>query len=148
MFRQLSLAAVLVLAVACLSSTMRVDQTLSTSFGDLTAIKTIEVTTHSGAVLMRGDFSDAPETSGKVERTASLASPTNGVSKGTAVIEIARTNGLSEEEIKVELEDLPYPESCRLMADGRELTIFSAPQRGKLEFRFTRRVTMANGRTN
>jgi hypothetical protein len=149
MFRRLSLVGVLGIALAagaCLASTMRVEQTLSTSFADLAAIKTLEVTTQSGEVLLSGTFTDAPASNGKVERTAALSSPSNAVSKGTASIEIDRSSGLSEEEVVVKLEALPYPESCRLMADGRELTLFSTTENGKVEFRLTRRVGVSNGK--
>ena len=149
MSRRLSSIGVLGLALvagACLTSTMRVDQTLSTSFGDLATIKRLEVTTQSGEVLLSGTFADSPASNGKTERTASLSSPTNAVSKGTAAIEIDRSSGLSEEEIVVKLEALPYPESCRLMADGRELTLFSTTEKGKVEFRLSRRVGVSNGK--
>jgi hypothetical protein len=146
MVRRLGLAGILVIATSCLGSTMKIDQTLSPSFGDLATVKTIEVTTQSGEVLLRGTFSEGISSSGKVERNASLTSPDSTASRGTATIEIDRSSGLSEEEIVVKLEELPYPESCRLMADGRELTIFSTTAKGKVEFRLNRRVTLANGR--
>jgi hypothetical protein len=71
--------------------------------------------------------------------------PDSPTTRGTALIEIDRTSGLSDEKMTVKIDELPYPESCRLMADGRELTIFSTTK-GKIEFRLTRRVTLANGR--
>jgi hypothetical protein len=149
MFRRLwivaALGAAIVVTNACLGSALRVDQTLSPSFADLSTIKSIEVTTQSGDVLLRGSFSEATNSSSKLERTASLTMPDSTTARGTALIEIDRTSGLSEETITVKLDELPYPESCRLMADGRELTIFSTTK-GKIEFRLTRRVTLANGR--
>jgi hypothetical protein len=125
---------------------MRIDQTLSASFADVATIKSIEVTTQTGQVLARGTFSESAQTSGKFERTASLTSPETNLPRGSATIDIDRTSGLSEETITVKLEELPYPESCRLMADGHELTMFSTPPKGKLAFRLTRRVTFAAGR--
>lgn len=146
MLRRLLLVATLVSVSACLGSTMRVDQTLSPDFGDLTAIKSLEIRTQSGDVLLRGTFSEGTNSSGKLERTASLTSPDTNIVRGTAAIEIDRSNGLAEEEIVVKLDELPYPESCRLVADGRELTFFSTVPKGKLEFRLSRRTTQANGR--
>jgi len=149
MFRRLWIVAALVAASAganaCIGSALRVDQTLSPTFADLATIKSIEVTTQSGDVLLRGSFAEGTNSSGKFERTASLATPDTNVTRGTAQIEIARTNGLSEEKITVKLDELPYPENCRLMADGRELTMFSTTK-GKMEFRLARRVALANGR--
>jgi len=149
MFRRLWIVAVLGAAIvatnACLSSALRVDQTLPSSFADLATIKSIEVTTQSGEVLLRGSFPEGANSSSKFERTASLAMPDSPTTRGTALIEIDRTSGLSDEKMTVKIDELPYPESCRLMADGRELTIFSTTK-GKIEFRLTRRVTLANGR--
>jgi hypothetical protein len=147
MLRRLWIAAVLVAANACVASTLRVDQTLSPTFTDLATIKSLEVTTQQGDVLARGTFAEGTTSSGKLERTASLTSPEDNTARGTAEIDIDRTGGLSDEEIVVKLEKLPYPESCRLMADGHELTIFSTTAKDKLEFRLTRRVAFANGRT-
>jgi hypothetical protein len=149
MFRRLwimaAVGAAIVVTDACLGSALRVDQTLSPAFADLATIKSIEVTTQSGDVLLRGSFSEGATSSNKLERTASLTMPDSTTARGTALIEIDRTRGLSEETITVKLDELPYPESCRLMADGRELTIFSTTK-GKIEFHLTRRVTLANGR--
>ena len=149
MFRRLWTVAALGVAIvvtnACLASALRVDQTLPPSFADLATIKSIEVTTQSGEVLLRGSFSEGPNSSSKFERTASLTRPDSTTARGTALVEIDRTTGLSEEKMTVKLDELPYPESCRLMADGRELTMFSSAK-GKMEFRLSRRVTLANGR--
>ena len=149
MFRRLWIVATLVAASAganaCIGSALRVDQTLSPTFADLATIKSIEVTTQSGDVLLRGSFSEGTNSSGKFERTASLTRPDSNTTAGTAQIEIDRTNGLSDEKITVKIEELPYPESCRLMADGRELAIFTT-SKGKMEFRLARRVTLANGK--
>ena len=143
--QRLWIAAVLVASSACMG-TMKIDQSLSVPIEDLAALKTIEITTQTGEVLAKGTFSEGQSSEGKVERTALLVSPSNNAARGSAVIEIDRANGLSEEEITVKLQDLPYPESCRIMADGRELTLFSTPERGKLQFKFTRRVTPPNGK--
>jgi hypothetical protein len=149
MFRRLWMVAALfatgVATNACLGSALRVDQTLSPTFADLATIKSIEVTTQSGDVLLRGSFSEGTNSPGKFDRTASLTRPDSNTTAGTAQIEIDRTNGLSEEMITVKIDELPYPESCRLLADGRELTIFTTTK-GKMEFRLARRVTLANGR--
>jgi hypothetical protein len=149
MFRRLWIVATLVatstVTNACIGSALRVDQTLSPTFADLATVKSIEVITQSGDVLLRGSFSEGTNSSGKFGRTASLTSPDSNTTRGTAEIEIDRTNGLSEEKITVKIDELPYPESCRLMADGRELTIFTT-SKGKMEFRLARRVTVANGR--
>ena len=149
MFRRLwivaALAATAAATNACLGSALRVDQTLPPTFADLATIKSIEVTTQSGNVLLRGSFAEGTNSSGKFERTASLTTPDTNATRGTARIEIDRTNGLSDEKITVKLDELPYPESCRLLADGRELTMFSTTK-GKMEFRLARRVTLANGR--
>jgi hypothetical protein len=145
MFRRVWIVAALGVAIvatnACLSSALRVDQTLPSSFADLATIKSIEVTTQSGEVLLRGSFSEGANTPSKFTRTASLTMPDSTTARGTAFVEIDRTSGLSEEKMTIKLDELPYPESCRLMADGRELTIFSSVK-GQMEFRLARRVVV------
>ena len=149
MFRRVwivaALGAAIVATNACLGSALRVDQTLPPTFADLATIKSIEVTTQSGDVLLRGSFPEGANSSSKFERTASLTRPDSTTARGTALVEIDRTSGLSEEKMTVTIDELHYPESCRLMADGRELTIFSSVK-GKMEFRLARRVTLASGR--
>jgi hypothetical protein len=141
MIRRLLLTAALLTTSACLNSTMRVNQTLSPDLADLASMKTLEVRTQGGDVLLRGTFSEGSNSSGKLERTASLTNPETNDTRGTASIQIERTNGLAEEELIVKLDELPYPESCRLIADGREVTIFSTLPEGKMEFKLTRRVS-------
>lgn len=131
---------------ACVATSMRIEQSLEPTFADLTTLKTVEVVTHTGDVLLRGQFSEAAGEGARIERTAALTSPTNAATRGTAAIEIDRVNGLSDEELRIELTDLPYPQSCRLVADGREVTLFSTTENGRLSLRLTRRVTLSNGR--
>ena len=149
MFRRLVIVAALamtgVATNACVGSALRVDQALPSTFADLATIKSIEVTTQSGDVLLRGSFSEGTSSSSKFERTASLSMPDSTTARGTAVIEIDRSSGLSDETMIVKIDELPYPESCRLMADGRELTMFTTTK-SKMEFRLARRVAVANGR--
>ena len=145
--RRFWIAVVLVVSTACFGGTMKIDHALSVPIEDLTAMKTIEVTTQSGEVLASGTFAGREASDGKIERLASLVNPANKAPRGSALIEIERAGGMSEEEITVKLDELPYPESCRIMVDGRELTLFSTPERGKLQFKFTRRVTAPNGKT-
>ena len=64
---------------------------------------------------------------------------------GTAAIDIDRKDGVSEEEIVIRAEDLPYPASCKVTVDGREIAMFSTTQDGKIELRLWRRTT--NGQT-
>ena len=146
MLRRLLLTAALLTTTACLASTMRVSQSLSPDLGDLATIKTLEIQNQAGVVLLRGTFSEGSNSSGKLERTASLANPETSAARGTATIQIARTNGLAEEELIVKLDELPYPQSCRVMADGRELTFFSTLPEGKMELKLTRRVNAGDQR--
>lgn len=143
MLQRLLLIATLAATSACLSSTMRVNQTLSQDAGDLMTVNTVEIRTQSGDVLARGTFSEAKNSSGKMLRSATLSAPETNIIRGSATIEIDRVNGLSDEELIVKLDELPYPESCRLMADGRELTIFTT-MKGGVEFRLGRRMSQTN----
>jgi hypothetical protein len=98
-------------------------------------------------VLLSGTFSEAATdgaTDGaQVERTATLTSPTTSASKGLARIEIERSGGLSDEQVQVELENMPYPASCRLKLDGYAVVMFSPPADGKVRLKLNRRVTPA-----
>ena len=126
---------------ACIG-TVRLHQTMSPTFGDLTAAKAVELVDSSGQVLMRGTFSAPPASNGsKIERTAELTRATGNGPAGEAEIEIERSNGISEEEFLIKAEDLPYPASCRVMVDGNEIAAFSTSRDGKINLRVWRRVT-------
>jgi hypothetical protein len=125
---------------ACLGR-IRLEQPLPPEFGDLAAIKQVEVVDSSGQVLMKGTFDAAPESGASVQRTADLTRPDGKAPAGKASIDIERKNGVSEEEIVVSAEDLPYPASCKVMVDGREIAMFSTTQDGKIDLRIWRRVT-------
>jgi hypothetical protein len=66
---------------------------------------------------------------------------------GTTEIEIERTNGRSDEEVTIRLRDLPFPTLCRLMADGKELALFSTGMLdGNVELTLARRVVADPGK--
>jgi len=139
-------AAIGMLNWACLGP-MKIEQPLSPTFGDVSGIKNIEVVNETGAVLAKGTFAEGPETAaaGKIERSAALTNPA-GAPMGTVEIDIDRTGSLSDEEVQIKLENLPYPASCRVMADGKELTAFSTIQKGRMNLEMSRRVTLSNGK--
>ena len=89
MFRRVwivaALGAAIVATNACLGSALRVDQTLPPTFADLATIKSVEVTTQSGEVLLRGSFPEGANSSSKFERTASLTRPDSTTARGTAL---------------------------------------------------------------
>lgn len=126
---------------ACIGP-VRLQQTMSPTFGDLTSAKAVELVDSSGQVLMRGTFSAPPSTNdAKIERTADLTRATGNGPAGEVEIEIERSNGVSEEEFLIKAEDLPYPASCRVLVDGNEIAAFSTTQDGKINLRVWRRVT-------
>ena len=135
----------LALAVSACFAPMRVEQTLSGTFGDVSNAKIVEIQDAGGHVLLRGELS-APtavdvKTTKKATRTAVLSSPNGTGPTGTAEIEIDRHNGFTEELIDVALEALPYPMSCRLLLDGRDVLTFWSTKNGRLDLRLNRRVT-------
>jgi hypothetical protein len=134
-------------SAACLGS-IRMESTLPAELGDLTAAKAVEVVDSSGHVLLGGTFAEpSGETSkaDKIERTAALIRPADKTRAGTVEIGIDRTSGVSEEEIVVKAEDLPYPATCRVVVDGREIAQFSTLEDGKLNLRVWRRVAAGSG---
>ena len=135
----------LVISAACLGmGPVKVRQVLSPTFGDLASIKGVELTGESGQVLLRGTFTDAKSSDGKIVRVATMTGDTPGPS-GTTEIEIERTNGRAEEEVTIRLRDLPFPTLCRLMADGKELALFSTGMLdGNVELTLARRVTVSD----
>ena len=132
---------------ACLGP-MKIEQPLSPTFGDLSTVKDIEVLADNGTVLAKGTLAVAGETgtAGKIARSAALTSPSGSGPMGTIEIDIDRTGSLSVEEVQLKLENLPYPASCRVMADGKELTAFSTIGKGKMNVEMSRRVTLTNGK--
>ena len=130
-------------STACLGG-VRLQQTLSPAFGDLTTVKLVELVNDSGEVLMRGTF-DAPSAnvgkSGKIERTAELTRPKNNEPMGQVEIEVDRSTNISEEEVIVKADDLPYPASLKVKVDGLQIAAFSTTKEGKIDLRVWRRVT-------
>ena len=144
MFRRASVVLLaLALAVpmtACLGR-IRLEQPLPPEFGDLAGVKQIEVVDSSGQVLLKGTFNTPSGSTDSLERTAELMRPDGKEAAGTAAIDIDRKDGVSEEEIVIRAEDLPYPASCKVMVDGREIAMFSTAQDGKIDLRLWRRTT-------
>jgi hypothetical protein len=141
------IAVMAMLTWACLGP-MKIQQPLSPTFGDLATVKDIEVVGENGTVLAKGTLAEArgAGTTGKVERSATLTNPSGGGPMGTVEIDIDRTGSLSEEEVQIKLENLPYPASFRVMADGKELTTFSTIGKGRMNVEMSRRVTLSNGK--
>ena len=135
----------LVISAACMSlGTAKVRHSLSPTFGDLATLKGVELTGESGQVLLRGTFTDTKTSDGKILRIATMTGDGPGPS-GTTEIEIERTNGRSDEEVTIRLRDLPFPTLCRLMADGKELALFSTGMLdGNVELTLERRVTVSD----
>ncbi|HYN07374.1 MAG TPA: hypothetical protein VES67_08295 [Vicinamibacterales bacterium] len=144
MFRHVSivlLAVGLVVSSAACLGTVRLQQTLSPAFGDLTTVKLVELVDDSGVVLMRGTFSAPSTDGGKIERTAELTRPKNNEPMGEVEIDVDRSTNVSEEEVNVKAKDLPYPASLKVKVDGLEIAAFSTTKDGKVDLRVWRRVT-------
>jgi hypothetical protein len=127
-------------ASACIG-TVRLEQSLPTTVADLATIKAIEVTGDDGVVLLRGTVAGESSANGKILRTAQLTNPSGTGPMGLTEIHIVRENGVSDEEIIVKVRDMPYPAVCRLLADGKEIAIFSTSEKGKADLKLNRRVT-------
>jgi hypothetical protein len=134
----------LVISAGCLGmGAVKARQILSPTFGDLATIKGVELT---GEFLLRGTFTETKNADGKIVRVATMTGDTPGPS-GTTEIEIERTNGRSDEEVTIRLRDLPFPTLCRLMADGKELALFSTGMLdGNVELTLARRVVADPGK--
>jgi hypothetical protein len=136
------LAVGLLLSNAGCLGPVRLQQTLSPAFGDLTTVKLVELVDDSGAVLVRGTFSTPSTNGNKIQRTAELTRPSNNSSMGQVEIDVDRNNNFSEEEVIVKAQDLPYPASLKVKMDGLEVAAFSTQQDGKIDLRMWRRVTV------
>lgn len=148
MFRRASivlLAVVLSAAASACLGRIRLEQPLPPEFGDLASVKQIEIVDSSGQVLLKGTFDTPSSNSANLERTAELTRPDGKAPTAEAEIDIDRKDGVSEEELVIRAEDLPYPASCKVMVDGREIAMFSTTQDGKIDLRIWRRTT--NGQT-
>ena len=127
-------------ASACMG-TVRLEQSLPTTVAPLSSVKTLEVTGEDGAVLLRGTLNDQSTGNGKTVRLVTLSSPSGPAPTGTAEIRITTENGVSEEEVLMKVREMPYPAVCRLMADGKEIAMFSTSDKGKADLKLNRRVT-------
>jgi len=121
--------------------TVRLEQSLPTTVAPLSSVKTLEVTGEDGIVLLRGTLNDEATGNGKTVRLVTLASPSGPAPTGTAEIRITTANGVSEEEVLMKVREMPYPAVCRLMADGKEIAMFSTSDKGKADLKLNRRVT-------
>ena len=130
-------------ASACMG-TVRLEQSMPATGAPLSTVKTLEVTGEDGVVLLRGTLNDEPsnrESNGKIVRMVTLANPSNPAPMGTAEIRVTRENGVSDEEVLVKVREMPYPAVCRLLADGKEIALFSTSDKGKADLKLNRRVT-------
>ena len=126
---------------------MKIEQPLPQSFAELATVKEISVVADGGAVLMKGTFSDPQaDPKGKLTRSATLTNPIPSGPAGTATIEIDKSSGLTEEEIEIKLTNMPFPTNCRVMVDGKELTLFATMQKGKMNLELRRRVIPTVGK--
>lgn len=135
-------------ASACMG-TVRLEQAMPATVAPLSSVKTLEVAGEDGVVLLRGTFNDESanrESNGKSVRTVTLANPSGPAPTGTAEIRITVLNGVSDEQVLVKLRNMPYPAVCRLLADGKEIAIFSSSDRGEADLKLNRRVTSSTAR--
>jgi len=127
-------------ASACMG-TVRLEQSLPATVAPLSTVKTLEVAGEDGAILLSGTLNGETTANGKTTRTVTLASPSGTAPTGTAEIRIVRENGVSDEEVILKVREMPYPAVCRLLADGKELAMFSTSNKGKADLKLNRRVT-------
>ena len=125
---------------ACMG-TVRLEQSLPPTVAPLSTVKTLEVAGEDGVVLLSGTLNDETTANGKITRTVTLASPSGTAPTGTAQIRIVRENGVADEEVILKVREMPYPAVCRLLADGKELAMFSTSDQGKADLKLNRRVT-------
>ena len=127
-------------ASACMG-TVRLEQSLPATVAPLSTVKMLEVTGEDATVLLRGTLNDQSTGNGKTVRMVTLASPSGPAPTGKAEIRITRENGVSDEEVTVKVREMPYPAICRLLADGKEIAIFSTSDKGKADLKLNRRLT-------
>jgi hypothetical protein len=134
------------LAASACMGTVRLEQTLPTTVAPLSTVKTLEVTGEDGALLLRGQLNDEAAANGKTVRMVTLANPSGPAPTGIAEIRITLENGVTDEEVIVKVREMPYPSVCRLLADGKEIAIFSTSDKGKADLKLNRRVTSSPAR--
>ena len=146
MLRVSLLVTLAALAAGC-AGTLRVESALSPLLGDLSNAKIIEVYAGGNQLLLRGELAAAPteNSEAKLVRTATLTNPAGPAPTGTATLEIERKAGVSEEVIIVDLDGLPFPGTCRLVLDGRDVLTFSGTDDGEVRLKLTRRTTPTQG---
>lgn len=129
------------LAASACMGTVRLEQSLPPTVAPLSSVKTLEIAGDDGTVLLRGTLNDEATGNGKTVRMVTLASPSGPAPAGTAEIRITRENGVTDEEVLIKLREMPYPTICRLLADGKEIAMFSTSDKGKADLKLNRRLT-------
>jgi hypothetical protein len=107
---------------------------LASDVGDLSNSTTVEVKDASGAVVLRGNFVEAPEDDDDVERKATLTgSGSHANAKGEAEIEVSRTDAGLDQEVELSVSSLAPGASYTMVVDAKALTTFQTDKEGKAE---------------
>lgn len=111
---------------------------LPATLTNLVDVKMVEIKDSSDQVILSGSFSAPTQTGGELERKAALTSAgVDSDASGQAEIEVATKNGVTEQELDLEVNNLAAGASFRLFVDGQEITAFTTSPQGDAELEFS-----------
>lgn len=111
---------------------------LPTTLSNLADVKLIEIKDSGDQIILSGSFTAVSQTGDEFERKAALTSA--GVdpdARGEAEIDIATKNGVTEQELDLEVNNLAASASFKLFVDGQEITAFTTSPQGDAELEFS-----------
>ena len=133
------LAAVLLVAAAGCGG-HRIEAALAPGLPDLRLVDMVEIRDAKGQVLVSGKFATEFERPDELVRRAALTNPANDDWEGEAIMSIERDDdGRSEEdEVRIEVEDLPDDTPCVVMFDELKVADFVTDDDGNAELHLER----------
>lgn len=120
-----------------------IERMLPPSITNLASANTVEIKDGSGQVVLSGNFVDSDAKPDEVEKKAVLSGAgANTNATGKAEIEISKMkNGVTEQELEVEVSRLTAMAAFSLFVDGQEVGTFTTDAKGGAEIEFSSNST-------
>jgi hypothetical protein len=137
--KNMALIAVVGVAFGALAvGAMESKRALPAEAGDLAGATRVEVKDASGQSVLAADLGDAVESAGERERKAVLSG--TGGARGEAEVELVTANGVTYQELEVDVEGVAPHAVLTVSVDGRALGSFTADAKGEAEIELSGRV--------
>ncbi len=111
---------------------------LPATLSNLADVKMVEIKDGGDQVILSGSFSAAIQSGGESERKAALTSTgADPDARGEAEIDIATKDGVTSQELDLEVNNLAADASFKLFVDGQEIVAFTTSPKGDAELEFS-----------